>query len=114
MPDPEADLTDEEAAALAPYLPTLKSSSTVTNIDVLNAAIWRARTGRPLSHLPERFGSYEVIRKRLERWAIVGAWDELLTRIDELDLSEDRRREIQRIAERLAAKGARIRAKRRA
>ena len=111
VPDPKADLTDEEALALAPYLPGNRGSDPV---DVLNALIWAERTRRPLTHLPARFGTSEAVRKRCERWALNGTWAELAEALVGLDaLGVKRRAELLTIARREMARGERIKRGRR-
>ena len=40
--------------------------------------MWRFRTGSPWRDLPECFGPWQTVWKRLDRWTRDGTWDRLL------------------------------------
>lgn len=110
VPDPQADLTEKEALEVAKVLPPEpRIACAISNIQVVNALIWIERTGRPLTHLPERFGSYEAVRKRAERWAVAGVWDVFSNKLNGLEVASERRFELGSIASKQIARGKRIR-----
>jgi transposase len=48
---------------------------------VIEAIVWRYRTGSPWRDLPESFGPWQTVWKRHDRWAADGTWDRLLTEV---------------------------------
>jgi transposase len=58
------ELTDDQWTAIEPHLPPQKPATGRPNLphrQVLNAIIWRVRTGAPWRDLPERYGAWETI-----------------------------------------------------
>jgi transposase len=45
---------------------------------VVEAVVWRFRTGAPWRDLPERFGNWNTIYRNFDRWAKAGVWTRLL------------------------------------
>ena len=43
----------------------------------VNAVIWIARTGAPWRDLPERFGKWNSVYQRFNRWSQKGLWEEI-------------------------------------
>ena len=48
------------------------------NRGFINAVWWIARTGAPWRDLPERFGEWNTVFQRCNRWAQRGVWGHLL------------------------------------
>ena len=48
---------------------------------ILNAIIWKLRTGAPWRDLPERYGSWSTVHSRFRRWRLAGVWDRVLAAI---------------------------------
>ncbi len=46
---------------------------------LVEAAIWRYRTGSPWRDLPAEFGPWQTAWKRHARFAVDGVWDQVLT-----------------------------------
>lgn len=44
---------------------------------VINAILWKLRTGAPWRDLPERYGSWKTAHERLRRWTADGTWDKV-------------------------------------
>lgn len=40
----------------------------------INAVLWIAKTGAPWRDLPERFGRWNSVWKRFDRWSFKGVW----------------------------------------
>lgn len=74
------DLTDDEWARIAPYLPKSgrRGGRWKDHRTVINGILFRARTGIPWRDLPERFGSWKTVYERHRRWSADGAWDRIL------------------------------------
>jgi transposase len=45
---------------------------------VINAILWKLRTGAPWRDLPERYGPWRTAYDRLVRWRRDGTWERLL------------------------------------
>jgi transposase len=75
------ELTDERFAKLAPLLPPERPATGRPNRDhrtVLNAILWRLRTGAPWRDLPERYGPWQTAYSRFRRWQRAGVWERVL------------------------------------
>ena len=48
---------------------------------VVEGIVWRCRTGSPWRDLPERFGPWNTVFKRFDRWARDGTWQRILTAV---------------------------------
>ena len=53
---------------------------------MINAILWKLRTGAPWRDLPERYGPWKTAHERLRRWTADGTWDRLL---DEVVVKDD-------------------------
>lgn len=45
---------------------------------MVNAILWRLRTGAPWRDLPERYGPWQTVYSRFRRWQRGGVWDRVL------------------------------------
>src|SRR5687767_15386206 len=52
----------------------------------VDAVLWIAKTGAPWRDLPERFGDWNSVWKRFDRWARRGAWQRLFAALQDPDL----------------------------
>jgi transposase len=48
---------------------------------VINAILWKLRTGAPWRDLPERYGPWKTAHERLRRWTADGTWDRVLAEV---------------------------------
>src|SRR5919199_5554026 len=72
------ELTDAEWERLAPLLPPEKpktGSPKKPHRLIINAILWKLRTGAPWRDLPERYGPWESVYTRFRRWRLAGVWD---------------------------------------
>jgi transposase len=53
---------------------------------VVNAILWKLRTGAPWRDLPERYGPWKTAHERLRRWTADDTWDRIL---DEVIVKDD-------------------------
>ena len=77
----DRELTDEQWAALAPHLPPRRAATGRPAKDhrtVVEAVLWRLRTGAPWRDLPEHFGPWQSAYTRFRRWQRAGVWDRAL------------------------------------
>jgi transposase len=52
----------------------------------LDAVLWIAKTGAPWRDLPERFGNWNSIWRRFDRWARKGTWATVFEALQDPDL----------------------------
>lgn len=52
----------------------------------IDAVLYVARTGIPWADLPERFGKWNTVWRRFDRWAKKERWDPILTMLRDPDL----------------------------
>ena len=80
------ELTEAEWATLAPLLPPQKPATGRPAEDhrgILNAILWKVRTGAPWRDLPERYGSWSTVHSRFRRWRLAGVWDRLFAAVQQ-------------------------------
>ena len=85
------ELTDEQYERLLPLLsgkPGDPGRNAEDNRRFINAVLWIARTGAPWSDLPERFGKYDTVFQRFNRWAKKGRWHAIFEALQEPDLEQ--------------------------
>jgi len=78
------ELTDDQWAAIEPHLPPQRPATGRPNHphrEIINAILWRVRTGVPWRDLPERFGPWETIYSRFRRWQLAGVWDRIFAAV---------------------------------
>jgi transposase len=77
----DRELTDDQWAALAPHLPLQRAATGRPAKDhrtVVEAIVWRLRTGAPWRDLPERYGPWQSVYTRFRRWQRAGVWERVL------------------------------------
>lgn len=52
----------------------------------IDAVLWIAKTGAPWRDLPERFGPWNSVWKRFDRWSRKGVWQQVFEAMQEPDL----------------------------
>jgi transposase len=52
----------------------------------IDAVLWIAKTGAPWRDLPERFGKWNSVWKRLDRWSRKGTWKLVFEALQDADL----------------------------
>jgi putative transposase len=75
------EITDEQFRRIEHLPPGKPSDPGVTARDnrlFLDAVLWIARTGAPWPDLPERFGTYDTVYQRFNRWAKRGVWARIM------------------------------------
>src|SRR5215813_1692888 len=74
-------LTDKAWAEIAPILATLKSRAgrppVLSDRLLIEAVLYRARTGLPWRDLPEDCGRWDAVYNRFRRWEVRGLWRRL-------------------------------------
>ena len=82
-------LTDREWAMIKDDLPGKDSDPGKTaedNRQFVNAVLWIARTGAPWRDLPARFGKWNSIYQRFNRWSRAGVWKRLMAVLQDEDI----------------------------
>ena len=76
------DLSDEHWARLEPLLPVERTGrqgrSWSPHRRVVDAILWRTRTGSPWRDLPAAYGSWQTVYGRHRAWSADGTWDRAL------------------------------------
>lgn len=83
------ELTDEQWDRIAHLLPGKKTDPGVTAADnrlFLDAVLWIARTGAPWRDLPLRFGKWNSVFQRFNRWCDTGVWTRVFQALQDPDL----------------------------
>jgi transposase len=81
MRTPPHELTDEQWAVLAPHLPPQRAATgrpAIAHRLIVEAILWRLRTGAPWRDLPPRFPRWQTVYSRFRRWEQAGVWDRAL------------------------------------
>jgi putative transposase len=82
------ELSDDEWARIAPLLPGKSSDCGVTakdNRQFVNGVLWIARSGAPWRDLPERYGLWNSVYQRFNRWSKAGVWERVFTALQDAD-----------------------------
>ncbi len=77
------EISDEVWAVLEPLMPTVtgRSRPWTDHRLAVEGMAWKFRTGAPWRDVPERFGKWNSIYKRFNRWAEDGTWEKLLAEV---------------------------------
>lgn len=84
------ELTDDEwdrIKDLLPGKPGDPGGRAEDNRLFVNAAIWIARTGAPWRDLPGRFGLWNSVFQRFNRWSKAGVWQDVFRALQSPDLA---------------------------
>ena len=83
------ELSDEQWLRVEGLLPGKAGDPGRTAVDsrlFLDAVLWIVRTGAPWRDLPERFGPWNSVFKRFDRWSKKGVWLRVFEALQDLDL----------------------------
>ena len=74
------EITDKQFRAVEALLPGRQElpGKTADNRLFLNACVWILRFGAPWRDLPERFGDFNSVFQRDNRWCKSGLWQKIL------------------------------------
>lgn len=82
-------LSDADWQRLAPLLPGrpgTRGRSGDDNRRFLDAVNWIARNGGPWRDLPARYGKWNTVWRRFDRWSRAGVWQRLFEHFQDPDL----------------------------
>jgi len=86
---PRHAIPDEHWERIQHFLPGQEGDPGVTAKDnrlFVNAVWWIAKTGAQWRDLPERFGKWNSVWKRFDRWARKGVWERIFRELQDPDL----------------------------
>jgi transposase len=77
------EISDDVWAVIEPLLPrvTGRSRSWLEHRRVVEGVVWKYRAGAPWRDVPGRFGPWNTVFKRFDRWAKDGTWQRLLAAV---------------------------------
>ena len=79
------EISDAAWARVQPLLPARPGPAALDRL-FLNAVLWIGKTGSPWRDLPERFGPWNSVWRRFDRWARRGVWAALFDALQDPDL----------------------------
>lgn len=82
-------IRDDQWERVRPLLPGKPEDPGPTARDnrlFLDAVLWIGRTGAPWRDLPERYGKWNSVFRRFDRWAKSGVWERVFEALQEPDL----------------------------
>ena len=77
-------ISDADWARIEPLLP--KHGPAKTKRRFLDAVLFVGKTGLPWRDLPARFGHWNGVWKRFDRWSRAGLWQKLFDALQDPDL----------------------------
>ncbi len=83
------EIEDEPWGRIKDFLPGRSGDPGVTAKDnrlFVNAVLWIAKTGAPWRDLPERFGNWNSVWRRFDRWGAKGVWKRVFEALQDPDL----------------------------
>jgi transposase len=83
------EISDDHWERIKDLLPGQAGDPGVTAKDnrlFVNAVLWIAKTGAPLRDLPERFGLWNSVWRRFDRWSKKGVWKRVFETLQDPDL----------------------------
>ena len=80
------DIDWDRIKDLLPGRPGFHGKVAKDNRLFIDAVLWTAKTGAPWRDLPERFGHWNSIWRRFDRWARKGVWERVWQALQDPDL----------------------------
>ena len=89
MPRRRYEISDENWERIKDLLPGKAADPGRTAQDnrrFINAVLWIARTSAPWRDLPERYGNWNSVYQRFNRWSQNGRWQAIFEALQDPDL----------------------------
>lgn len=86
------ELNDAQWDAIQDLLPGKESDPGRTAQDnrlFVNAVLYVLKTGIPWADLPERYGNWNSVWRRFDRWSAKGIWKQIFLALGEEDFEEE-------------------------
>ena len=83
------EISDDRWDAIKDFLPGQEGDPGATAKDnrlFINAVFWMAKTGAPWRDLPERFGKWNTVFQRFNRWCKAGVFQRIMEKLQDADL----------------------------
>lgn len=83
------EITDQQWDGIKDFLPGKEGDPGATAKDnrlFVNAVMWIAKTGAPWRDLPERFGNWNSVFQRFNRWCKAGVFQRVMEKLQDPDL----------------------------
>jgi transposase len=80
------EITEEQFARIAPFLPRQRGNVTHENLAIINAILYVAENGCKWRAIPKRFGDWHTIYTRMNRWAKAGVLDRVFEQLQQQQL----------------------------
>lgn len=83
------EITDEQLERIKDLLPGKPGDAGRHGDDnrrFINSVLWIARSGAPWRDLPERYGKWNSVFTRFNRWSKKGVWQRIFAALQEPDL----------------------------
>ena len=83
------EIRDDQWDRIKDLLPGKAGDPGVTAKDnrlFINAVLWIGKTGAPWRDLPERFGNFNSVWRRFDRWSRKGVWESVFRELQDSDL----------------------------
>ena len=83
-------MTDRAWVRIEPLLPPVvgRGRRWRDHRQVINAILWKLRTGAPWRDMPERYGPWKTAHERLRIWTADGTWERILDEVQSIYLSD--------------------------
>lgn len=81
-----SDESWERIKDLLPGRPGIRGRTACDNRRFVDAVLWMGKTGAPWRDLPERFGNWNTVFRRFDRWASKGVWKVIFETLQDPDL----------------------------
>ena len=76
------ELSETEWARLEPLLPPRKAGTRrQDDRRIINGIVWKLASGAPWRDLPERYGPWQTVYTRFQRWTLAGVWDRVFAAV---------------------------------
>jgi len=80
------EVTKEQFAKIAPYLPVQRGNVRISNLQTVNAILYMTENGCKWRALPEKYGNWHTIYVRMNRWSKSGVLKRLFEALQEEEI----------------------------
>lgn len=77
------EINQEQYELIRPYLPVQRGNVRISNLTMINAALYMAENGCRWRALPVTFGNWHTIYTRLRRWTEAGVLDRVFAALQQ-------------------------------